>query len=117
MKTTIELNLPEDFRTVSELFNIELAHTIDAFIKHVTLYNFITSHNESPNSQATQIFKKYHNTILNTDGMRVADKAKLHVEPVKKVVKLIANGIGANSNSYKKIILDWHASIYPKGEK
>ncbi|WP_316747123.1 hypothetical protein [Pedobacter gandavensis] len=115
MKTTIELELPEDFRTVSELFNIQLVHTIDAFIKHVTLYNFITSHDETANSQATQIFKKYHNTILNTDGMKAAHKAKLHVEPVKKVVKLIANGFGANSNSYKKIISDWHASIYPKG--
>lgn len=40
MKTTVEVNLPEDFITTSELFNISLKEALETVVKHITVYDF-----------------------------------------------------------------------------
>lgn len=118
MKTTIEVNLPEDFVTVAELFNISLTRTLETLIDNITVYDFLAAETNTSQSQASRIFGKYLNT-RNLDvslGMTNKDDPSYHVPYIQSVMALIKESVGSKSTNYKSVINRWYEEIYLKAK-
>ncbi|SDF96056.1 hypothetical protein SAMN05421827_102254 [Pedobacter terrae] len=109
---TISINLPEDFIIMCEFLNITPKQALITYLRHVKFYNYIINEKEGVNSEATAIFKKFKETQLKTEGLKVAKHHKLHLAPIKKIISLGMAGEGSNSQKYAEIIEKWHTNIF-----
>lgn len=110
-KIAINLELPEDFRTACELFNIEATQAIESYLKHVTVYNFLFNEMAGLNHEATLICKQLIKRHFNIENIKVAKHYQHHQLPIEQILKLGIKGNGSLSKKYSKVIKTWHQSI------
>lgn len=109
---TITINLPEDFIIMCEFLNVTHKQALVTYLRHIKFYNYIISENEGANSEATAIFKKFKETQLKSEGIKVAKHHKLHLAPIKKIISLGMTGEGSSSQQYAETIEKWHTNIF-----
>ncbi|MGK9117353.1 hypothetical protein [Olivibacter jilunii] len=104
MKRTIELNLPEDFIVVSELFNISVEKTLETLSQCITLYEFLDKDNKVKQSEAIKIlqrFLKFQSISREKMNDDFAHKFHPYLENISKLIKIDA---GRKSREYQSIV-------------
>jgi len=109
--TSFKLNLPDDFISVCQFMNISFSQALQTYVDHIKVYNQLFNEKKGINVEATSIFKKFQKSCIRKHGMKTAIYPKLHVDPIREIIKLGMAKKGSDSTEYENIIKRWYQTI------
>lgn len=107
----VSLNLPEDFICTCEIMNITYKQAIVTYLEHIKIYNHFFNEDDGANSEATAVFKKFELSQLKNQGVKVTKHHKLHLAPLKEILRLGMDEKGSESQEYIDVIEKWYEKI------
>ncbi|RLJ77377.1 hypothetical protein BCL90_2463 [Pedobacter alluvionis] len=91
--------------------NISFSQALQTYVDHIKVYNQLFNEKNGINVEATAIFKKFQKSCIRKHGMKTAIYPKLHVAPIREIIKLGMAKKGSDSTEYENIIKRWYQSI------